>query len=73
MHSKPYQNPRVIQVIRDLYFSGGIGSFVTQFGAGFPTSEDEAGMVVYEVPVAMVALVSTAVSATNFHDDFVLT
>jgi hypothetical protein len=64
MRTKPYRNPRIIAVIRDLYFSGGIYSFAHQHRAHFPMSENELGVMVHEVPVAMVALVATAVSAT---------
>ena len=41
---------------------GGINSFAHRYGAQFPMSEDENGVMVREAPVAMVALVATAVS-----------
>jgi hypothetical protein len=50
-------------VIQGLYFTGGGNSFVNRFGNQFPTFEGEDGVLVREVPVAMVALVATAVSA----------
>lgn len=64
MQTKPYQNFHLIEVIQDLYFSGGFNSFAYQYRPRFPRTEDENRMpVYYEVPVAMVALVATAVSA----------
>ena len=63
MRTKPYRNFRLIEVIRDLYFSGGFNSFANQYRPRFPRTMDKNGMPVYEVPVAMVALVATAVSA----------
>jgi hypothetical protein len=66
MRTKPYRNPRIISAIRDLYFSGGIYSFAYQHRAHFPMSENAQGVMVHEVPVAMVALAGTAVSATFY-------
>jgi hypothetical protein len=63
MRTKPYRNPRISGVIRDLYFSGGINSFAHRYRARFPTTEDDDGAVIREVPAAMVALVATAVCA----------
>jgi len=63
MRSRPYRNPRIITVIRDLFFAGGINSFANRFEQRFPTYQDYDGIVHHEVPVAMVALVATAVSA----------
>ena len=50
-------------MIRDLYFTGGANSFVNCFGNRFPTFKRDDGEVVRKVPVPMVALVATAVSA----------
>jgi hypothetical protein len=62
MRTRPYRNSRIIQVIRDLYFTGGGNAFVNRFGNRFPTFQGDDGVVVREVPIAMVALVATAVS-----------
>src|ERR1700761_2134398 len=64
MRSKPYRNDRIISVIQELYFTdgpGGTASFATRFKHLFPTYQGPDGMVSYEVPVPMVALVATAV------------
>jgi hypothetical protein len=63
MQTKPYQNFCLIEVIQDLYFSGGFNSFANQYRPCFPRTMDKNGMPIYEVPVAMVALVAMAVSA----------
>jgi len=52
-------------MIRDLFFSGGVSSYACRFRQCFPTSQNHDGMMVHEVPVAMVALVGTAVSSTT--------
>ena len=62
---RPYRNLWIISVIRDLVFSGGISSYACRFRQRFPTSRNRDGMMVHEVPVAMVALVGTAVSSTT--------
>ena len=62
MRSKPYQNDRIITVIHDMFFIGGATSFARRFQYLFPTYEITDGKEVHEVPVAMVALVATAVS-----------
>jgi hypothetical protein len=49
--------------MRELYFLGGFNSFAHQYRTRFPTSEDDHGDMILEVPVPMVALVATAVSA----------
>jgi len=61
MRSRPYRNPRIIAVIRDLYFTGGHMSFAHRFRHLFPKMELDK-LVKYEVPIPMVALVATAVS-----------
>jgi Domain of unknown function (DUF6532) len=53
-----------MNVIRDLYFAGGNNSFALRFRELFPVHQGNDGMVLREVPVPMVALVATAVSAT---------
>src|SRR6266702_3034540 len=63
MHSKPYCNPQIIQAIRDLYFTGGNTSFCMQFDQFFPCHTSDDGVIAREVPIPMVALVATAVSA----------
>jgi len=65
MHTRPYQNIRIIGVIWDLYFMGGNNSFAHWYRACFPTFENEQG-VVQEVPPVMVAVVATAVSASFY-------
>jgi hypothetical protein len=62
----PYQNPRIIHVIQDLYFSGGLYSFAHQHRAHFPMSENAQGVMTHEIPVAMVALVATVVSVFSY-------
>jgi len=64
MRTRPYWNLQIIQVIRDLYFAGGVNAFVNRFGNRFPTFEGDDGVFVREVPMAMVALVATAVSVS---------
>ena len=61
--SKPYQNSRIISVIRDLCFAG---PFAERYRSRFPTFQGADGKVAREVPVAMVALVATAVSVDFF-------
>ena len=61
MRTRPYQNDRIITVIRDMFFVGGATSFARRFRYLFPTYEISHGQEVYEVPIAMVALVTTAV------------
>lgn len=53
---------RLINVIRDMFFAGGESSFATRFHSQFKISQGNDGVVAREVPVAMVALVATAVS-----------
>lgn len=48
-------------MIRDLYFSGGTASFAARFHHRFPKYPGLDGDSHNEVPVAMVALVATAV------------
>ena len=54
---------QIINVIRDLYFAGGNRSFANRFRTEFPVHQGTDGMVLREVPIPMVALVATAVSA----------
>lgn len=63
--SQPYRNARIISVIRDLYFTGGVTSFAKRFERFFPTFEGYDGVLVRMVPVPMVALVATAVSGST--------
>jgi hypothetical protein len=62
---RPYRNDRIISVVRTLYFSGstalGTASFASQFAQLFPTFETLDGRKT-KVPIAMIALVGTAVS-----------
>ena len=66
MRSRPYRNPHIITLIRDMYFSGGATSFARRFAYLFPEHEDTDGETLYEVPVPMVALVATGVSRFFF-------
>jgi hypothetical protein len=61
MRTKPYRNSRIISVICDLYFQGGVGSFAERFNSRFPIHQGLDGNSTREVPVSMVALVATAV------------
>jgi hypothetical protein len=64
MRSKPYRNKRIILAIRDLYFTGGVTSFAARYRQLFPCTPGTDGVKVPQVPVPMVALVATAVSAS---------
>ena len=59
--SLPYRNARIINVIREVYFTGGVSSFATRFEHLFPRHRDGQGVTRTEVPCHMVALVATAV------------
>ena len=59
--SEPYRNPRIINVIHNMYFTGGVSSFATRFNHLFPRFQDSQGAMKAEVPQPMVALVATAV------------
>jgi hypothetical protein len=60
MHTRPYRNERIITVLRDLVFTGGILSFATRHKSCFPR-QDDGPSTTFEVPIAMVALVATGV------------
>ena len=62
MRTCPYRNDQIVTVIRDMFFIGGAASFTRRFHYLFPTYEFAYGQEVHEVPIAMVALVATAVS-----------
>lgn len=62
MRTRPYRNIRILNVIRDLFFSGGNSSFAIRFRSDFPIHQGNDGVVSREVPIPMVALVATAVS-----------
>ena len=61
MHLWPYQNSWIINVIQDMFFTGGAKSFASCFESDFPTFNRLDGVTVQEVLVSMVVLVSTAV------------
>jgi hypothetical protein len=65
MRTRPYRNPRIIAVLRDLYFTGDTVSFAQRHDNLFPTYHHSDGVIRREIPVPMVALVATAVS--NFY------
>jgi len=60
MGLRPYRNPRILSVIKDLYFMGR-SPFADKFHDRFPVFEHEDGVMWREVPMAMVALVATGV------------
>ena len=67
MCSWPYQNEQIISALQNLYFTGGTNSFARRFMYLFPTYElCEGGDLKQEVPIPMVALVTTAVSVLVF-------
>jgi len=67
MRSKLYRNVRIITVIRNLFFTGGTLAYAHRYDHKFPRFRGNDGVVVREVPAAMLALVATAVSLTDQH------
>ena len=65
--SQPYRNQRIINVIRDVYFTGGVASFATRYHRLFPRYHDSQGVTKLEVPEPMLALVATAVIYFTSH------
>jgi uncharacterized protein DUF6532 len=65
MWTQPYHNAHITTVIHDLFFNGGMSSLAYRFRDQFPTHINNVGEELHEVPIAMVALVTTAVSTTN--------
>jgi len=63
MRTRPYRNDRIITVIRDMFFMGGTNAYVHRFINLFEQYRGDDGVIRREVPVPMVALVATAVSA----------
>jgi hypothetical protein len=68
MGLRPYWSPRILNIIQDLYFTGGNKSFAHQFRWRFPVFKDEDGVLKHEVPIGMVALIATGVSQNPIHD-----
>jgi len=64
MRTRPYRNLRIIKVICEMFFTGGMSSFANRFRDDFPSHLGNDGVEVREVPMAMVALVATAVSVS---------
>jgi len=64
MRTHPYRNIRIINVIHNMFFTGGNSSFANRFWDRFPIHQGNNGVVSRKVPIAMVALVATAVSIT---------
>jgi hypothetical protein len=62
MRTRPYRNPAIIKVIRNMYFVGGNSSFAGRHSSQFASVEDANGLTRLQVPKAMVAFVATAVS-----------
>jgi hypothetical protein len=65
MRTKLYQNVRIVTVMRNSFFVGGSLAFAHRYDHKFPRYTGPDGVVVREVPKAMVALVATAVRATS--------
>ncbi|KAH9955940.1 hypothetical protein BC827DRAFT_1234822 [Russula dissimulans] len=61
--SRPYQNGRIIRVIRELYFARRRRSSLAACFNLFPKTQGDDGAITYEVPVPMVALVATGLYA----------
>ncbi|KAI9453765.1 hypothetical protein BJY52DRAFT_1189338 [Lactarius psammicola] len=59
LRNRPYRSTIITSVIRDLFFTGPV-PFVIQHQDLLPSYQGADGTVTYEVPKAMVALVSTA-------------
>ncbi|KAN0137667.1 hypothetical protein V8E53_004492 [Lactarius tabidus] len=62
LRSHPYCSTIIISVIRDLFFSGCV-SFVARHQSLFPSHRGPDGVVSWEVPKTMVALVATGLFA----------
>ena len=56
---------RIVAVLRDLFFAGGTASFAQRHHSLFPEYYNGEGVMMRQVPTAMVSLVATGVSATN--------
>lgn len=67
MRTRPYRNTRIINVIREMFFTGGVSSFANRFYSEFPVHQGNDGRESREIPIAMVALVATAVSVAYGH------
>jgi len=63
MRTRPYRNIRIVNVIRDMFFTGGASSFAHRFRSQFSIHQGRDGVVLRELPIAMVALVATALYA----------
>ena len=63
LQTYPYRNICIVNVIWDLYFVGGSNSFTRWFHEQFPVHQGNDGIVLHEVPMPIVVLVVTAVSA----------
>ncbi|KAN0109426.1 hypothetical protein V8E52_009301, partial [Russula decolorans] len=53
MRTRPYRNIRILNVIRDLFFTGGNMSFANRFRSRFPVHQGNDGVVKREVPITM--------------------
>ncbi|KAH8990017.1 hypothetical protein EDB86DRAFT_2831318 [Lactarius hatsudake] len=62
--TQPYHNECIISAIRDLFFTGGMTSFVSCYNHLFLVHQGHDGTPAREVPAPMVALVATAMYAT---------
>jgi len=60
--TRPYRNDRIITILRNMFFGGGLKSFAARFDSDFPRFEERDGTTSCEVPIPMLALVATAVS-----------
>jgi len=64
-HLQPYRNRWIIKVLQDQFFCSGGVPFATQFNNHFATHQGPDGETQKEIPMAMLALVVTAVSPLN--------
>ena len=65
MRTKLYRNQRIIRVIHDLFFTGGVSAYAHRFDSEFPRFEGPDGVKVPLLPTAMLALVATVVHVTH--------
>ena len=62
-----YHNTRIINVIHEMFFTGGVSSFANRFYSEFPVHQGNDERELHEIPIVMVALVTTAVGVAYGH------
>lgn len=67
MRTKLYRNQRIVAVLRNSFFVGGTSAYAHRYFHKFPRTRGTDGVIACEIPVPMLALVATAVSATQQH------